>query len=112
MYNNTKDVKTAIDNTLRVSAPLRPCVKLKNNNAKTQRRDGAKNKSLWVYFTGIFDCADFNMSVDLGYEFGLMTMDSYHVVVMKRLGIKHIASNDSDFERVNFIGVWNPRYWT
>ncbi|KAF5416088.1 MAG: hypothetical protein C5S48_03985 [Candidatus Methanogaster sp.] len=57
MYNNTKDVKTAIDNTLRVSAPLRPCVKLKNNNAKTQRRDGAKNKSLWVYFTGIFDCA-------------------------------------------------------
>ncbi|KAF5410058.1 MAG: hypothetical protein U9N46_11665 [Euryarchaeota archaeon] len=59
MYNNTKDVKTAIDNTLRVSAPLRPCVKLKNNNAKTQRRDGAKNKNLWVYFTGIFDCAPF-----------------------------------------------------
>jgi len=75
MYNNTKDVKTAIDNTLRVSAPLRPCVKLKNNNAKTplrpcvklknnnaktQRRDGAKNKNLWVYFTGIFDCAVFS----------------------------------------------------
>jgi len=39
--------------------PLRPCVKLKNNNAKTQRRDGAKNKNLWVYFTGIFDCAVF-----------------------------------------------------
>ncbi|MEA1865583.1 MAG: hypothetical protein U9N46_10430, partial [Euryarchaeota archaeon] len=55
--NNTKDVKTAIDNTLRVSAPLRPCVKLKNNNAKTQRRDGAKNKSPRVYFTGIFGCA-------------------------------------------------------
>jgi len=50
MYNNTKDVKTAIDNTLRVSAPLRPCVKLKNNNAKTQRRDGAKNKNLWANF--------------------------------------------------------------
>ncbi|MHC1575654.1 MAG: hypothetical protein ACXQTY_07645 [Candidatus Methanogasteraceae archaeon] len=48
MYNNTKDVKTAIDNTLRVSEPLRPCVKLENNNAKTQRRDGAKNKSLRV----------------------------------------------------------------
>jgi len=40
-----------------VNAPLRPCVKLKNNNAKTQRRDGAKNKNLWAYFTGIFDCA-------------------------------------------------------
>jgi len=32
MYNNAKDVKTEIDNTLRVSAPLRPCVKLENNN--------------------------------------------------------------------------------
>ncbi|MEA1864924.1 MAG: hypothetical protein U9N46_06980 [Euryarchaeota archaeon] len=27
------------------------------NNAKTRRRDGAKNKNLLVYFTGIFDCA-------------------------------------------------------
>ncbi|MEA1864999.1 MAG: hypothetical protein U9N46_07360, partial [Euryarchaeota archaeon] len=54
---NAKDVKTEIDNTLRVSAPLRPCVKLENNNAKVQRRDGAKNKSLRVYFTGIFGCA-------------------------------------------------------
>ncbi len=57
MYNNAKDVKTAIDTTLRVSAPLRPCVKLENNNAKTQRRDGTKNKSPRVYFTGIFGCA-------------------------------------------------------
>jgi len=30
---------------------------LENNNAKMQRRDGAKNKSLRVYFTGIFGCA-------------------------------------------------------
>ena len=37
MYNNTKDVKTAIDNTLRVSAPLCPCVKLKNNNEKDEK---------------------------------------------------------------------------
>ena len=61
MYNNAKDVKTEIDNTLRVSAPLRPCVKLENNNAKMQRRDGAKNKSLRVYFTGIFGCADYSV---------------------------------------------------
>ncbi|MEA1863936.1 MAG: hypothetical protein U9N46_01850 [Euryarchaeota archaeon] len=56
MYNTAKDVKTEIDNTLRVSAPLRHCVKLENNNAKMQRRDDAKNKSLRVHFTGIFDC--------------------------------------------------------
>ena len=57
MCNNAKDVKTKIDNTLRVYAPLRLRVKLENNNAKTQRRDGAKDKSLRVYFTGISDCA-------------------------------------------------------
>jgi len=51
---------------------------------------------------------DFDKSVDLGSEFGLMTADSYHVAVMERLGIKHIASNDSDFERIDFIEVWNP----
>jgi len=45
MYNNAKDVKTEIDNTLRVSAPLRLCVKLENNNAKMQRRDGANKKA-------------------------------------------------------------------
>jgi len=45
---------------------LRPCVKLKNNNAKTQRRDGAKNKNLWVYFTGIFDCA-YKNDQSIGY---------------------------------------------
>ncbi|MEA1865733.1 MAG: hypothetical protein U9N46_11205 [Euryarchaeota archaeon] len=59
MCNNAKDAKIEIGNTLRVSAPLRLCVKLENNNAKTQRRDGAKNKSLRVHFTGIFDCAIF-----------------------------------------------------
>ena len=51
---------------------------------------------------------DFNKSVDLGYKFGMMTTDSYHIAVMERLGIKHIATNDSDFERVDFIEVWSP----
>ncbi|MEA1864887.1 MAG: hypothetical protein U9N46_06780 [Euryarchaeota archaeon] len=50
MYNNTKDVKTAIDNTLRVSAPLRPCVKLKNNNEKDAKTRWRKEqKSLGVF---------------------------------------------------------------
>ncbi|MEA1866206.1 MAG: hypothetical protein U9N46_13645 [Euryarchaeota archaeon] len=46
MYNDAKDVKTAIDTTLRVSAPLRPCVKLENNNekdAKTRWRKEQKS---------------------------------------------------------------------
>ena len=51
---------------------------------------------------------DFNRSVDFGSKFGLITTDSYHVAVMERLGIKHIATNDSDFERVDFVEVWHP----
>ena len=51
---------------------------------------------------------DFNRSVDLGHKFGLVTTDSYHAAAMKRLQIKHLATNDSDFERVDFIEVWNP----
>jgi len=45
-FRNAKDVKTEIDNTLRVSAPLRPCVKLENNNekdAKTRWRKEQKS---------------------------------------------------------------------
>ena len=45
MQAHAKYVETKINNTLRVSAPLRLCVKLKNKNARSQRRDGAKNKN-------------------------------------------------------------------
>ena len=55
MHNNAKDVKTAIDNTLRVSLAF--LVKLENNNAKDEKdAGGAKNKSHRVYSTRIFDC--------------------------------------------------------
>ncbi len=47
MYNNAKDVKTEIDNTLRVSLAF--LVKSENNNKKD-----AKNKSLRVHFTKLF----------------------------------------------------------
>ncbi|KAF5410267.1 MAG: hypothetical protein U9N46_01745 [Euryarchaeota archaeon] len=52
MYNNAKDVKTMIDNTLCAFA-----LSWKTITRKAQRRDDAKNKSLRVHFTGIFDCA-------------------------------------------------------
>jgi len=41
MCNNAKDVKTAIDNTLRVALAF--LVKLENNNAKTRWRKGQKS---------------------------------------------------------------------
>ncbi|MEA1866025.1 MAG: hypothetical protein U9N46_12715 [Euryarchaeota archaeon] len=58
MYNNAKDVKTEINNTLRVSLAFAPfSLNWKTITRKTRWRDGAKNKSLRVYFTGIFGCA-------------------------------------------------------
>ncbi len=45
MCNNMQDAKAKINNALCVSATLRLCVELKNKNAETQRRDGAKNES-------------------------------------------------------------------
>ncbi len=45
MYNNAKDVKTEIDNTLRVSLAF--LVKLKNNNAKTRWRKEQKSPGVF-----------------------------------------------------------------
>lgn len=51
---------------------------------------------------------DFENSVDIGEEHGLLTMDAFHAAVMKRLNMKHIATNDADFERVPGLKVWKP----
>jgi len=41
-------------------------------------------------------------------DYALRTNDAFHVATMKRYGITNIATNDSDFERVNGIKVWKP----
>lgn len=41
-------------------------------------------------------------------KYGLFTRDSLHVTVMEQNNIKDIATNDSDFERVDFLRVWKP----
>jgi len=38
----------------------------------------------------------------------LMATDAMIVEIMKRNGLKDIATNDSDFERVEWIKVWKP----
>ncbi len=47
-------------------------------------------------------------SVDLGEQYGLLTTDAIHLSAMKQYGIIHIATNDSDFEKVDFIRVYKP----
>jgi len=38
----------------------------------------------------------------------LLPNDAFHVATMKRYGITNIATNDPDFERVEWIKVWKP----
>ncbi len=41
-------------------------------------------------------------SVELGERYGLLPTDSFHLATMKELGIKFIATDDSDFKRVEW----------
>jgi len=41
-------------------------------------------------------------------RYRLMSNDAIHVATMKKRGITDIATNDPDFERVNWLKVWKP----
>ncbi len=51
-------------------------------------------------------------SIDLGMLYGLLTADAIHLSTMRQYGIVHIATNDSDFERVDSIKVYKPENLT
>ena len=56
--------------------------------------------------------------LDMPREFGevignckkyvLLTRDSLHVTTMEQNNIKDIATNDADFQRIDFLNVWKP----
>ncbi len=41
-------------------------------------------------------------------QYGLMTNDSLNLYSMKSRGLRIIATNDSDFDRIKGIEVWKP----
>ncbi len=47
-------------------------------------------------------------SIELGSRYGLLITDAIHLSTMKQYGIIHIATNDSDFERVETINIYKP----
>lgn len=49
------------------------------------------------------------LAVTLAQTYFLMSNDATHVATMKTHGIRDIATNDPDFERVDGITVWRPR---
>ncbi len=46
--------------------------------------------------------------VEISRIYNLMATDAMHVSVMKKHGITNIATNDRDFERVEWLKVWKP----
>ncbi|MBU4140028.1 MAG: PIN domain-containing protein, partial [Euryarchaeota archaeon] len=70
--------------------------------------------------TAINDIAEFKVKIltvtvesifqsrSLRKEYSLMTNDSLNLQVMKSNGLTNIATNDSDFERVDWLKVWKP----
>lgn len=49
-----------------------------------------------------------DMGVLLSRKYGLLISDAVHAAIMKINTIDNIATNDSDFERIDAITVWKP----
>ena len=58
----------------------------------------------------VLDLTDKDMALGIhkAKTFGLITADAAHLAVMDRKDIRHIASNDRDFEEVSDITLWSP----
>ncbi len=47
-------------------------------------------------------------SIEYAERFGLLPSDAVHVACCCRLGIEEMATNDGDFEAVEFLRLWKP----
>jgi len=51
---------------------------------------------------------DIKLSAEFKRKFTLLTNDAINLAVMKNNHIANLASNDSDFERVDFLTLYKP----
>ncbi len=49
------------------------------------------------------------LSIELGSKYGLLTSDAYHLACMKEHEIKSIATDDTDFKKVEWVEVIDVR---
>lgn len=52
--------------------------------------------------------AIFKDAVEIAQTCKLLPHDATHAAVTKEMNIRNIATNDEDFERVDFLSVWKP----
>jgi len=49
-----------------------------------------------------------NLALDFSEKYGLLATDSIHAATMKMDGLNILATNDRDFERVDWLQLWWP----
>jgi predicted nucleic acid-binding protein len=52
--------------------------------------------------------AIFKDAVEIAQTSKLLPHDATHAAVAKEMNIRNIATNDEDFERLDFLSVWRP----
>ncbi|MFH1322467.1 MAG: PIN domain-containing protein [Methanobacteriota archaeon] len=52
--------------------------------------------------------AIFKDAVEIAQTYKLLPHDATHAAVAKKMNIRNIATNDEDFERLDFLKVWKP----
>lgn len=48
------------------------------------------------------------IALECAREYHLLPRDALHTACCKAFGIKEIATNDGDFERIDFLNLWKP----
>jgi len=49
-----------------------------------------------------------DLALDFSEKYGLLATDSIHAATMKMEGLSILATNDRDFERVDWLQLWRP----
>ena len=49
-----------------------------------------------------------DLALEFSQKYGLLATDAIHVATMKIEGLSILASNDRDFERVDWLELWTP----
>lgn len=50
----------------------------------------------------------FEIALSHSKNYGLLSNDAIHLATMKKHGITNVATNDSDFQRVDWLKLWKP----
>ena len=50
----------------------------------------------------------YDIALEYSKKYGLLSNDAVHLATMKKHGITNIATNDRDFERIEWLSVWKP----